>query len=235
MYTDLCLITANSSITKDACNFFLNMTQSNLYGDYHALLVAPNSLKNRILDFIDKEISKGENGYIFMKMNSLSDINVIDKLVEASSAGVQIQLVIRGICCLLPNIPSKTDNIQVHSIVGRYLEHSRIYIFGKGTDEVIYISSADMMTRNTQNRVEIAAPIYDKDIKEQIHHIVDSIWKDNVKARSMANDGTYHIINYNFNSSWDSQEEFMKEAKEKATEGKETHPSFFSKFMKLFA
>lgn len=152
---------------------------------------APVSLKKTILRLIDEETVKGKEGRIFVKINSLTDAEIIDRLSEASRAGVRIDMVIRGICCLLPGIAGKTDNIRICSIVGRYLEHSRIYCFGKGSDEKMYISSADFMTRNTQRRVEVACPVYDERIREKIHKIIDAVRHDNVKGRMMMADGTY--------------------------------------------
>ena len=190
IYTDLSLMTANRSIGEDACLFFQNMSISNLHGEYERLLVSPNRLKNKILALIDGEISRGKAGNIFMKMNSLTDIDIINKLSEASEAGVEIKLNIRGICCLLPGVRKKTSNIEITRIVGRFLEHPRRYCFGKGIDDVkIYIGSADIMTRNTEKIVEILVPIFEKTIKSQILDIVDVINNDNVKARKIAPNG----------------------------------------------
>ena len=158
-YTDVSLVTSSESIGMDAAQFFNNMAMSNLNGRYNRLLVAPTSLKNNILSLMDGEIAKGSDGYILLKFNSLTDIDMIEKLHEASCAGVTVEMIIRGICCLLPGVPGKTENITVTSIVGRFLEHSRIYVFGRGENEKMYISSADLMTRNTERRVEIACPI----------------------------------------------------------------------------
>ena len=152
--------------------FFKNMSIGELYGEYRHLLVAPCSLKQTIMKLMDGEIAKGPRGRMKFKINSLTDIDIIEKLREASRAGVRIDMVVRGICCLLPGIAGETDNIRVVSIVGRYLEHSRIYIFGEGESERMYISSADFMTRNTQRRVETACPIYDAAVREKAarHH-----------------------------------------------------------------
>lgn len=194
LYTDISLITSNEDIGKDAVEFFQNMGIDNLYGEYKNLLVAPVSLKNTLLDLIKEEIEKakaGEETSIFLKMNSLTDRQLIDALKEASQAGVKIKMIIRGICCILPGIEGKTDNIEVISIVGRFLEHSRIFCFGTGENMKMYIASADWMTRNTENRVEIAAPIYDQKIKNSIYDTLRIMWKDNLKARILCSDGTY--------------------------------------------
>ena len=190
-YTDLSLMTTDQRIGNDAAEFFRNLAIANLNGEYEHLLVAPVSLKKTILRLIDEETVKGKEGRIFVKINSLTDAEIIDRLSEASRAGVRIDMVIRGICCLLPGIAGKTDNIRICSIVGRYLEHSRIYCFGKGSDEKMYISSADFMTRNTQRRVEVACPVYDEKVREKIHKIIDAVRHDNVKGRMMMADGTY--------------------------------------------
>lgn len=194
LYTDISLITSNEDIGKDAVEFFQNMGIDNLYGEYKNLLVAPVSLKNTLLDLIKEEIEKakaGEETGIFLKMNSLTDRQLIDALKEASQAGVKIKMIIRGICCILPGIEGKTDNIEVISVVGRFLEHSRIFCFGTGENMKMYIASADWMTRNTENRVEIAAPIYDQKIKNSIYDTLRIMWKDNLKARILCSDGTY--------------------------------------------
>ena len=150
------------------------------------LLVAPKCLKSRIVEMIDNEITYGNDGYIGLKMNSLTDKDIIDKLIEASCRGVKIELIIRGICCLIAGVPGYTENISVISIVGRFLEHSRIYIFGKGERRKVYISSADFMTRNTERRVEVAVPLKDKIIADKAVDIFDTMLKDNVKARIQA-------------------------------------------------
>ena len=215
MYTDLCLMSANSQLTRDAFAFFSNMTQGNLDGEYHHLLVAPYHLKQPILSMIDEQIAiakKNGEGYIFMKINSLSDLEIIDKLIEASQAQVKVELVVRGITCLIPQIPNKTDNITIRSIVGRYLEHSRIYIFGKGEDAKMYLSSADMMTRNTNNRVEVACPILDKRVREKVWGIVDVLLSDQIKARMLGNDKEYHIIDQH-SAPISAQNVFMENAK----------------------
>ena len=190
-YTDVSLITADERIGQDAGAFFNNMALGNLSGRYSRLFVAPTSLKNNILALMDEQIAKGKDGYILLKFNSLTDINVIVKLREASCAGVTVEMIVRGICCLLPGVPNHTENITVTSIVGRFLEHSRIYVFGRGDEEKMYISSADLMTRNTERRVEIACPIDDPAVHARLHDILYAMQHDTVKARVLQPDGTY--------------------------------------------
>ncbi|WP_418691374.1 polyphosphate kinase 1 [Agathobaculum sp.] len=190
-YTDVSLVTSSESIGMDAAQFFNNMAMSNLNGRYNRLLVAPTSLKNNILSLMDGEIAKGSDGYILLKFNSLTDIDMIEKLHEASCAGVTVEMIIRGICCLLPGVPGKTENITVTSIVGRFLEHSRIYVFGRGENEKMYISSADLMTRNTERRVEIACPIDSPAVRARLHDILFAMQHDTVKARVLQPDGSY--------------------------------------------
>ena len=190
-YTDVSLITADERIGQDAGAFFNNMALGNLSGHYSRLFVAPTSLKNNILALMDEQIAKGKDGYILLKFNSLTDIDVIAKLREASCAGVTVEMIVRGICCLLPGVPDHTENITVTSIVGRFLEHSRIYVFGRGVEEKMYISSADLMTRNTERRVEIACPIDDPAVRARLHDILYAMQHDTVKARVLQPDGTY--------------------------------------------
>lgn len=190
-YTDVSLITADERIGQDAGAFFNNMALGNLSGHYSRLFVAPTSLKNNILALMDEQIAKGKDGYILLKFNSLTDIDVIAKLREASCAGVTVEMIVRGICCLLPGVPGHTENITVTSIVGRFLEHSRIYVFGRGDKEKMYISSADLMTRNTERRVEIACPIDDPAVRTRLHDILYAMQHDTVKARVLQPDGTY--------------------------------------------
>lgn len=171
LYTDLSLMTADQAIGEEAAEVFHKLCLAQTVEHTNHLLVAPNCLQNKLIDKIDAEIAKvqdGNAGYIGVKMNSLTDKKLIDKLIEAFMAGVQIDLIVRGICCLIPEVEGYTDNIQVISIVGRYLEHSRIYIFGKGEDSEVYIASADFMTRNTTKRVEVATPVYSPELKERI-------------------------------------------------------------------
>jgi len=215
LYTDLSLITTDKRIGADAASFFKDMAIANLSGAYHRLLVAPNSFKSNILSLIDEQINLREDGRITIKMNSLTDYDVIKKLGEASCAGVLITLIVRGICCLLPGIPEQTENIKVISVVGRFLEHSRIYSFGEGAEQKLYISSGDMMTRNTVRRVEIACPILDDRIKKMINEMFDIILSDNVKARVLKSDGFYEKIRQN-GEHFNSQEIFMQNAVKKA-------------------
>ncbi len=211
MYTDVSLMTSNQEIGEDAAEFFKNMSIGNLNGSYRKLIVAPTSLKQRILYLMDREIQKGVNGRIIMKMNSVTDKDFILKVSQASQAGVKIDLMIRGICCILPGVVGSTDNLRVTSIVGRYLEHPRIFSFGKGESQEIYIGSADMMTRNTEKRVEVACPILDIDVKRRLNELLLTMLKDNVKGREMCSDGTYHKIPV-VGSEVNAQEIFMKEA-----------------------
>ena len=194
LYTDFCLMTASPAIGADGAVFFQNMATSNLNGEYHQLLVAPHGLKNRLLDLMDGEIEKARQGKparIFVKVNSVTDRELIDKLAQASQAGVPVTMNVRGICCLRPGVPGLTDHIKVFSIVGRYLEHPRIYSFGVGEETRIYIGSADLMTRNTERRVEIACPVLDPAVRRQIRHYVELYCSDNEKARVLQPDGSY--------------------------------------------
>ena len=197
LYTDLSLMTANVEIGVEAAKVFQALSMEETVDNVEHLLVAPRCLQNRILSMIDEEISyakEGKEAYIGLKMNSLTDKKIIDKLIKASQAGVKIDMVIRGICCLIPGVKGKTENIQVRSIVGRFLEHSRIYIFGTQEREKIYIASADFMTRNTLRRVEVAAPIYDKDLKVQLEEMFITMLSDNQKARQEDSHGNYEIV-----------------------------------------
>ena len=210
MYTDLALITENQEIGEDAAVFFKNMSIGNLDGEYEHLLVSPTSLKQKILHFMDEEIPKGSKGHIVMKMNSLTDMDFIRKVSEASCAGVKVELIVRGICCILPGVEGKTENLSVTSIVGRYLEHARIFCFGEGTDQKIYIGSADMMTRNTEKRVEVACPVLDPLVKKRINHMLQIMLTDNVKARILTSSGIY--VEKSGEKNINSQETFMLEA-----------------------
>ena len=232
MYTDVSLMTANKEIGEDASAFFKNMAIGNLEGDYKHLIVSPTSLKTSVLNLIDREIEKGPEGRIIMKMNSVTDIDFIHKIAEASQAGVKIDLIVRGICCILPEVQGFTDNLKVTSIVGRYLEHARIFSFGKGTEQKIYIGSADMMTRNTEKRVEVACPVYDKDVKEVLNHMLDMMLADNVKARRMLSNGCY-ILKPKDGEEIDVQEIFMQEAMEKKVVIEQPKKLFLEKLFAL--
>ena len=193
-YTDLALLTGRSAIVQDGLAFFKNMYTGVLDGKYSTLLVAPVSLKSTILELLDREIEKGENGRVICKLNAITDEEIIERLIQASCAGVKITLIVRGISCILPGVPGKTENIEVFSIVGRYLEHSRIYVFGKGLAEKMYISSADFMTRNTERRVEIACPIQDAGIRRRIRDYLALCLADTAKARRLMPNGRLHKI-----------------------------------------
>ena len=196
LYTDLSLMTNRTEIGQEASNVFQALAMGETVEQTNHLLVAPKCLQNKVLEMMDEEIrhaAAGEEAYIGLKMNSLTDKKIMDKLIEASCAGVKIDMVIRGICCLIPGIPGKTENIRVRSIVGRFLEHSRIYIFGTGEREKVYIASADFMTRNTLRRVEVAAPVYDADIKARLKEMFAVMQKDTSKARIENNKGEYRL------------------------------------------
>ena len=194
LYTDLSLMTADPDIAADARHVFDALSTDNLVEETRRLLVAPLCLRSRILEMLDEEIEHAKNGeeaYFAAKVNSISDRVVMDKLAEASQAGVKIDLVVRGICCLKPGVEGFTDNIRIVSIVGRYLEHSRIYLAGTPERRRIYISSADFMTRNTIHRVEVAAPILDKTLQQQVADMIQVCLSDNVKAREGQPDGSF--------------------------------------------
>ena len=221
MYTDLSLMTADPRIGQDAAEFFKNMSIGNLQGSYQYLIVSPVILKSSILQMMDEEIQKGKDGRIVMKMNSVTDVDFIRKVSEASCAGVRVDLIVRGICCILPGVPEYTENVRVMSVVGRYLEHPRIFSFGTGKEQKIYIGSADMMTRNTEKRVEVACPVLDEQIRRQINHDLKVMLNDNVKARVMQKDGTYtkrKIKDEASRKMIDSQAVFMEEALKAAEE-----------------
>ena len=223
LYTDLSLMTADQAIGEETAEVFHKLCLAQTVEHTNHLLVAPNCLQNKLIDKIDAEITKvqdGNAGYIGVKMNSLTDKKLIDKLIEASMAGVQIDLIVRGICCLIPEVEGYTDNIQVISIVGRYLEHSRIYIFGKGGDSEVYIASADFMTRNTTKRVEVAAPVYDPELKERILESFNLMLRDNVKASVLKSDGNYYHRDGG-DIQLNSQEYFYADAYRKASFHKE--------------
>lgn len=194
LYTDLSLMTSNNDIAQDACEVFRTLSMGELVESSKALMVAPHCLQNKVVELMDNEISiarAGGEGYVAAKLNSLTDKVLMDKIIECSQAGVKVELVIRGISCLVAGVEGVTDNVQIRSIVGRYLEHARIYIFGTGVRKKVYISSADYMTRNTTRRVEVAAPILSEEVKKRVLDIFDTQMQDNVKARIMQPDGKY--------------------------------------------
>lgn len=216
-YTDVSLLTSNRDIGQDAVEFFKNMSIGELDGEYRHLLVSPYSLKREVLRLMDGEIAKGSAGRMRFKINSLTDMDIIERLRKASRAGVRIDMVVRGICCILPGIPGETENIHIVSIVGRFLEHSRIYCFGEGEDERMYISSADFMTRNTQRRVETACPIYDSAVRAKLNGIMDLCLMDNVKARELHADGSYSPV-HGGEERFDAQQLQMERAIDAAAE-----------------
>lgn len=216
-YTDVSLLTSNRDIGQDAVEFFKNMSIGELDGEYRHLLVSPYSLKREVLRLMDGEIAKGSAGRMRFKINSLTDMDIIERLRKASRAGVRIDMVVRGICCILPGIPGETENIHIVSIVGRFLEHSRIYCFGEGESERMYISSADFMTRNTQRRVETACPIYDSAVRAKLNGIMDLCLMDNVKARELHADGSYSPV-HGGEERFDAQQLQMERAIDAAAE-----------------
>ena len=218
LYTDLSLMTADPKIGTEAARVFQALAMGETVENMEHLLVAPKCLQNKVLAMIDEEIEHaraGEQTYIGLKMNSLTDKRIMNKLVEASCEGVHIDMVVRGICCLIPGVKGQTENIHIISIVGRFLEHSRIYIFGTQERAKIYISSADFMTRNTLRRVEVAAPIEDPDIRMQIQEMFVTMLSDNRKARTMNNKGNYKIEPSD-NAPLNSQEVFLEQAYDNA-------------------
>ena len=197
LYTDLSLMTANEQIGMDAARVFQALAKGEVVEDMEHLLVAPKCLQSKVIEKIEEQIQKQKNGetaYIGLKMNSLTDKRIIDKLIDASKAGVKIDMIVRGICCLIPGVEGETENIHVISVVGRFLEHSRIYIFGKGEEAQYYIGSADFMTRNTVKRVEVAAPVYSERLKKRLQDLFDLMLSDNKKARKEDAKGTYSVV-----------------------------------------
>lgn len=214
LYTDLSLLTANQDIGKEAAEVFAALLKGEIVEQTNLLLVAPKCLQNRVLDMIDEEIAhtkNGEEGYIGIKINSLTDKVIINKLIEASQAGVKIEMIVRGICCLIPEVEGYTENIKVVSIVGRFLEHSRIYRFGTKEREKVYIASADFMTRNTVRRVEVAAPILDKKLKERLDWMFTTMLNDDEKGKRLTANGDYADQKLN-NVKLNSQEIFYAKA-----------------------
>lgn len=193
LYTDLSLITGNQEIGKEAAEVFAALLRGETVEETHLLLVAPKCLQNKVLDMIEEiqHVKNGEEGYIGIKINSLTDKVIISKLVEASQAGVKIEMIVRGICCLIPGVKGYTENITVISIVGRFLEHSRIYRFGTKERENVYIASADFMTRNTLRRVEVAAPVLDERLKNQLDWMFETMMKDDEKGKCLTEKGIY--------------------------------------------
>ena len=210
MYTDLSLMTTDQTIGEDAAAFFRNMLVNKLDGEYQKLCVSPFGIKEMLLKNIDRQIALGKDGYICIKTNSVAERDIIDKLAQASQAGVEVQLIVRGICCILPGVVGETESIHVTSIVGRFLEHSRIYQFGRGEHAEYYISSADLMTRNLNHRVEIACPVQDAQIKEQLKWILDAQLHDTAKASLILPDGTY--CRKHSAVPFDSQNYFMEQS-----------------------
>ena len=197
LYTDLSLMTANEQIGMDAARVFQALAKGEVVEDMEHLLVAPKCLQSKVIEKIEEQIQKQKNGetaYIGLKMNSLTDKRIIDKLIDASKAGVKIDMIVRGICCLIPGVEGETENIHVISVVGRFLEHSRIYIFGNGEEAQYYIGSADFMTRNTVKRVEVAAPVYSERLKKRLQDLLDLMLSDNKKARKEDAKGTYSVV-----------------------------------------
>ena len=214
LYTDLSLMTSNVEIGLEASNVFQALSKGEVVEHTRHLLVALKCLQNKVLDMLDEEIAHARNGeeaYAGFKLNSLTDKKIIDKLIEASEAGVKIDMIIRGICCLIPGVKGKTENIRIISIVGRFLEHSRIYIFGSKERRKYYIASADFMTRNTVRRVEVAAPVYNNKLKTKLQEMFDVMLSDNQKARKLEADGNYHRVSNDL-TPVNAQEYFYAEA-----------------------
>ena len=219
LYTDLSLMTANEQIGMDAARVFQALAKGEVVEDMEHLLVAPKCLQSKVIEKIEEQIQKQKNGetaYIGLKMNSLTDKRIIDKLIDASKAGVKIDMIVRGICCLIPGVEGETENIHVISVVGRFLEHSRIYIFGNGEEAQYYIGSADFMTRNTVKRVEVAAPVYSERLKKRLQDLFDLMLSDNKKARKEDAKGTYSVVECK-GQPINSQELLYQEAYAKAT------------------
>ena len=228
LYSDFMLMTAHPGIGEDANLFFRNLSLGNLRGDYRFLGVAPVGLKPLIMRGLDREIQRalaGEPARVFFKLNSLTDHEVIDKIAEASCAGVRVDMIIRGISCLKPGVPGKTENVHVRSIVGRFLEHARVYAFGVDSD-MIYLSSADMMTRNTEHRVEIAFPVLDPTCRALVHEYMGMQLRDNVKARSLTSDGTWvPVERHEGERPFNSQEALLERAYRNAEAAAKAEPT----------
>ena len=219
LYTDLCLMTADQEIGREAAEVFRTLAMGETLEQAQHLLVAPHCLQDRVLALIDEQIAvarAGGEAYIGVKINSLTDKAIIDRLIQASQEGVAIDLIVRGICCLIPGVPGKTENIRVISIVGRFLEHSRIYIFGRGEAAKVFIGSADFMTRNTLRRVEVAAPIRDAALRDRLLSMFDTMLRDNVQARRMQPDGVYRRLEPGEDAPLNAQEAFYQQAYDQA-------------------
>ena len=219
LYTDLCLMTADQEIGREAAEVFRALAMGETLEQAQHLLVAPHCLQDRVLALIDEQIAvarAGGDAYIGVKINSLTDKAIIDRLIQASQEGVSIDLIVRGICCLIPGVPGKTENIRVISIVGRFLEHSRIYIFGRGEAAKVFIGSADFMTRNTLRRVEVAAPIRDAALRDRLLSMFDTMLRDNVQARRMQPDGVYRRLEPGEDAPLNAQEAFYQQAYDQA-------------------
>ena len=216
MYTDLSFMTVDQTIGEDASAFFRNMLVNKLDGEYKRLLVSPYGIKPMLLRKIDEQITRGRDGYVCIKANSVTEREVMDKLAEASRAGVEVQLIIRGICCILPGVAGETENVHVTSVVGRFLEHARIYQFGRGADAEMYIASADLMTRNLNRRVEIACPIQDEELRAELRWILDAQLRDSAKASLVLPDGSY--CRKHSAEPFDSQDYFLHTSMHKTAE-----------------
>ena len=243
LYTDVCLMTSHQGIAEDAVNVFNALATDNLVEKASHLLVAPKALRPQLIEMMDEEIQKvrdGKQAYIGIKANSLTDKVLIKKLIECSKAGVEIELVIRGICCLIPGIEGETENIKVVSIVGRYLEHARFYILGRNEEQKIYISSADFMTRNTIRRVEVAVPIYDNQIKERVYKYFKTQINDNVKGRVLQSNGSYKKQKQDDFDTINAQQIFFDEAYKNAPKAeaelsaRKKNKSIFKRVLSLF-
>lgn len=236
LYTDFCLMTSDPAIGQDASEFFKNMALSNLEGTYRELMVAPNAMQSRIIEKIDEMThlaQSGQDAHMIIKTNSVTDRVLIDRLQAASDAGVKIQLIVRGICCILPQIPGKTENITVTSVVGRFLEHSRVYCFMANGESEVYISSADFMTRNMTRRVEIACPVKSAQIKQRLIDFLMTMLHDNVKARRLMRDGTYLQVS-NGEAPLSCQDAFMQEAEANAKPNESVKNGWVSKMFSRF-
>lgn len=227
LYTDLSLMTADQTIGEDAAAFFRNMLVNNLDGEYKRLCTSPFGIKAMLLEKIDRQIRLGNDGFICIKANSVTEREVIDKLMQASQAGVEVQLIIRGICCILPNIQGFTENIHITSIVGRYLEHARIFLFGRGEEAEYYISSSDLMTRNLNRRVETACPVLDPVLCDQLKWQLETQLRDSAKSSFMLSDGSYSRKHSTL--PFDSQNYFMENSPHFPMEADAEKPSIFKR------